>query len=29
MMLVFWSRPDMGIRQVLLLLIAWTHVAWD
>jgi len=25
MMLVFWSRPDMGIRQVLLLLIAWTH----
>jgi len=25
MMLVFWSRPDMGIRQVLVLLIAWTH----
>jgi len=25
MMLVYWSRPDMGIRQVLLLLVAWTH----
>src|SRR5882762_5318201 len=25
MMLVFWSRPEMGIRQVLLLLVAWTH----
>ena len=25
MMLVFWARPEMGIRQVLLLLIAWTH----
>lgn len=25
MMLSYWSRPEMGIRQVLLLLIAWTH----
>jgi adenylate cyclase len=25
MMLVFWARPEMAIRQVLLLLIAWTH----
>ena len=25
MMLIFWSRPELGIRQVLLLLIAWTH----
>ena len=25
MMLVYWSRPEMGIRQVLLLLVAWTH----
>ncbi|HYL24823.1 MAG TPA: adenylate/guanylate cyclase domain-containing protein [Burkholderiales bacterium] len=25
MMLVFWARPEMGIRQVLLLIVAWTH----
>jgi len=25
MMIGFWSRPDAGIRQALLLLIAWTH----
>ncbi len=25
MMLVFWARPELGIRQVLLLLVAWTH----
>lgn len=25
MMLSFWSRPEMGIRQVLLLLVAWAH----
>jgi adenylate cyclase len=25
MMLVYWARPEMGIRQVLLLLVAWTH----
>ena len=25
MMLIFWSRPELGIRQVLLLLIAWAH----
>ena len=25
MMLVYWSRPDLGIRQVLLLAVAWTH----
>ena len=25
MLLVYWMRPEMGIRQVLLLLIAWTH----
>ena len=25
MMLVYWARPDLGIRQVLLLLVAWAH----
>ena len=25
MMLIYWSRPEMGIRQVLLLAVAWTH----
>ena len=25
MMLVFWTRPELGVRQALVLLIAWTH----